>query len=50
VKHLYTSTGNEVTLYVSPGRIGERRPTFNTDNYPRLVISYEGTVQCARHV
>jgi len=43
VQHLYTSTGNEVTLYVSRGRLGERRPAFDIDKYPRLIISYEGT-------
>ena len=43
MQHLYTSTGNEVTLYVSRGRMGEHRSTFDMDGYPRLIISYDGT-------
>ena len=46
VQHLYTSTGNKVTIFVSRGRIGDRRPAFDTDNYPRLIISYEGGPAC----
>jgi len=45
VQHLYTSTGNEVTLYVSRGRMGDHRSAFDMDNYPRLIISYEGAHQ-----
>jgi len=41
-RHLYTSTGNEVTLYVSRGMTIDHRLTMEKEPYPRVLISYEG--------
>ena len=37
-RHLYTSTGNELTLYVSR----DHRLVMNKEPIPRVLVSYEG--------